>query len=517
MAQLEADEEEEGLYGLLQHRNIDNVVFGELQFDTWYGCSMYFTKDKRVLGTKFQNDDENEDGNENGNENDDDFMSSNEKNDGSIVSQMDMDLDLTSDGIIPDIDKDQEHVQTGSMTEKEKDEEIDKEDEDHLKMKWNLNLSDLQSETQCQSQSQIQIQTQTQTHVENETNGVNGVNGLNGVNGVSGMTGRRIISGSNGKSSIVNKMHTINLINKTGRSERSGKIGIGGMNGVKRKNGLNEQGRMMNGIRRTNGINSNIHDDPNIDEEGFWLETLYVCDYCFKYTDDAEELKTHREYCLFRERLPGRIKYKDDEKDFMIRKVRGSRNELFCQCLSLFGKLFLDTKSIFFHVMNFEFYVVYGKVEQEFKPMGFFSKELLSWEENNLACICVFPPYQRHRLGSLLISFSYELSKFQGLISGPELPLSSFGKIGYIRYWTSVLVYELIRGRFSCISDVTIDQLSRFTGIRANDISTTLQYLGCLVKKNDRLYLMRGNIVKWINENNFSFDQALNKDCLILE
>ncbi|ODV62994.1 histone acetyltransferase [Ascoidea rubescens DSM 1968] len=370
MPQKETEEEEEDLYGVLHHRNIKEVVFGELQFDTWYGCSMYFAKDKKTLGYKYSQP-------SNGS------VKTGKKKDGSSgISSS----NPPSDDIFAEEEEDVEVVDSSFNTS---------ETEDHPK------------------------------------------GTLNGVNGKS---------------------------------------------------------------------------------DSFWLNTLYVCDYCFKYTDEHEALKKHCEYCLYRERFPGKIKYKDDVKNFTIRKVRGSRHTLFCQCLSLFGKLFLDTKSIFFHVENFEFYVVYGKVEDGLKPMGFFSKELLSWEENNLACICVFPPYQRHKLGTLLISFSYELSKFQGLITGPELPLSSFGKIGYLKYWSSVLVYELLRGRFSGIDEVTIDELSRFTGIRADDILTTLQYLKCLVRKeNKRLFIMKGNIAKWAKEKNFKFESVLNKDNLILE
>ena len=44
----------------------------------------------------------------------------------------------------------------------------------------------------------------------------------------------------------------------------------------------------------------------------------------------------------------------------------------------------------------------------------------MSWDDYNLACILVFPPYQRRGLGKLLISFSYELSRINSTIGSPE-------------------------------------------------------------------------------------------------
>lgn len=52
--------------------------------------------------------------------------------------------------------------------------------------------------------------------------------------------------------------------------------------------------------------------------------------------------------------------------------------------------------------------------------IGFFSKEKMSWDNNNLACILVFPPWQRQGLGQMLMGVSYELSRREGRIGGPE-------------------------------------------------------------------------------------------------
>lgn len=98
--------------------------------------------------------------------------------------------------------------------------------------------------------------------------------------------------------------------------------------------------------------------------------------------------------------------------------------QLFTQNLSLFAKNFLDTKSVFYDVTTFVYYLLEYTDPSVDPPrsqvVGFFSKEKLSWDPNNLACILVFPPWQKRGLGQVLMAVSYELAKREGRIGGPE-------------------------------------------------------------------------------------------------
>ena len=44
----------------------------------------------------------------------------------------------------------------------------------------------------------------------------------------------------------------------------------------------------------------------------------------------------------------------------------------------------------------------------------------MSWDNNNLACILVFPPWQKRGLGQVLMGVSYELSRREKRLGGPE-------------------------------------------------------------------------------------------------
>ncbi|KAI1323358.1 acyl-CoA N-acyltransferase [Xylariaceae sp. FL0255] len=268
------------------------------------------------------------------------------------------------------------------------------------------------------------------------------------------------------------------------------------------------------------------------------LDRLYICPCCFKYSRDTARWLAHVKVCETRCHVPGRKVYthpssrvsaakgvkvprhsgsgpspntsstksgkrkrhSDDvdgkavptategdtnsqEGEWSVWEVDGEEEGLFCQNLSLFAKLFLDNKSVFFDVTEFNYFLlVYtpspssasphptsissahpptnsfspplhdpNQHQQQRSPLalnshavtsalrpqivGFFSKEKMSWDNNNLACILVFPPWQRKGLGPLLMGVSYEISRREGILGGPEKPISELGRKGYKRFW----------------------------------------------------------------------------------
>lgn len=217
---------------------------------------------------------------------------------------------------------------------------------------------------------------------------------------------------------------------------------------------------------------------------------------------------------------------------YAVWEVDGERNKLFAQNLSLFAKLFLDHKSVFFDVSTFLYYIL--TFADPASPiafpviLGYFSKEKQSWDPNNLACILVFPPFQRRHLGRLLMGVSYKLSGWEwdgGGIGGPERPLSDLGLRGYTRFWAERVARFFLSGRppggrvhvpsaakatrpqrkKGLVREVkefmTVQEVGDATGMLAEDVIAALQEMGVVdgnTKKDQRgLVVDKERIRQW--------------------
>ncbi|KAH8245500.1 hypothetical protein KR032_010922 [Drosophila birchii] len=198
--------------------------------------------------------------------------------------------------------------------------------------------------------------------------------------------------------------------------------------------------------------------------------TLYVCEYCLKYMRHRQSYAYHLYQCD-RRRPPGREIYRKGQ--ISIFEVNGKEEPLYCQLLCLMAKLFLDHKVLYFDMDPFYFYILCETDREGSHIVGYFSKEKKSMDNYNVACILVLPPHQRKGFGKLLIAFSYELSRKEGVIGSPEKPLSDLGRLSYRSYWAYTLL-ELMKNRCSP-EHTTIKDLSEMSGITQEDIIYTLQ------------------------------------------
>ncbi|CAG8174211.1 unnamed protein product [Penicillium salamii] len=231
-------------------------------------------------------------------------------------------------------------------------------------------------------------------------------------------------------------------------------------------------------------------------------DRLYVCRWCFRYSCDGDVSDKHKRACEHRTTPPGTKVY--DHGGYAVWEVDGQDYKLFGQNLSLFAKLFLDHKTVFFDVATFLYYILtFTDPDDGYYVLGFFSKEKLSWDANNLACILIFPPYQHKQLGKLLMGVSYKLSGWDsngGPIGGPEKPLSELGHKSYVRFWAERIARYLLCGKpGSSVQDhdqqkpnstpkgsrkrppretITVEELGLGTGMLTEDVITALKSMG---------------------------------------
>lgn len=296
-------------------------------------------------------------------------------------------------------------------------------------------------------------------------------------------------------------------------------------------NSVNANG--VNGIQ-DGGSKEEAMSNPNRKTKEERLDRLYICPSCFKYSKELVPWWQHVHQCERRGYVPGRKIYthpqvrtrplptngtpatgaghkglgrkrkasdaapysfehdSENQGEWSIWEVDGEEEGLFCQNLSLFAKLFLDNKSVFFDVVGFKYFLLVHTspraplddgttLPPKRQVVGFFSKEKLSWDNNNLACILVFPPWQRKGLGALLMGISYEISRREGMLGGPEKPISDLGKKGYKRFWAGEIAAWLLaldtNGNDEEIV-VDVDECSKATWIVPEDCLMVLREMG---------------------------------------
>lgn len=195
--------------------------------------------------------------------------------------------------------------------------------------------------------------------------------------------------------------------------------------------------------------------------------------------------------------------------------------QLYCQNLSLFAKLFLDNKSVFFDVSGFYYFLlVHTNLEtQEQQVVGFFSKEKMSWDNNNLACILIFPPWQRKGLGALLIGVSYEISRREQIMGGPEKPISELGKKGYIKFWSGEIARYLLSVKDTEKKKgkgiLSLEEISKETWIYVDDCLAALRDMGVAVAAGKgkgevaRVKVDKESVRKWAKENKVGLEPVI--------
>lgn len=266
---------------------------------------------------------------------------------------------------------------------------------------------------------------------------------------------------------------------------------------------------------------------------------LYICEFCLKYMSSDFVAWRHKLKCSAKH-PPGDEIYRDNitnpetgaRTTLSFWEVDGRRNPLYCQNLCLLAKLFLGSKTLYYDVEPFLFYIMTENDEFGCHFVGYFSKEkrgpgppvpsmleadageneelpsggidqevqnsstdpALSSPGNNVSCILVLPVHMRRGFGRVLIEFSYMLTKQECRTGSPEKPLSDMGLVSYRSYWRSVLCRLLLRyrGQPGGSAKISLARIAKETGMTPDDIISTLEALRFLVRDPvTKTYAMR--------------------------
>lgn len=202
---------------------------------------------------------------------------------------------------------------------------------------------------------------------------------------------------------------------------------------------------------------------------------LYICEFCLKYMNSDFVAWRHKLKCPAKH-PPGDEIYRDGS--ISVFEVDGRKHPVYCQNLCLLAKLFLGSKTLYYDVEPFLFYIMTELDDLGCHFVGYFSKEKRPSSSNNVSCILTLPTHQRKGYGNLLIDFSYLLTRVERKAGSPEKPLSDMGLVSYRNYWRLVLSY-LLRDQKTPLSVVDI---SERTGMTADDIVSGLESLRALVR-----------------------------------
>lgn len=293
---------------------------------------------------------------------------------------------------------------------------------------------------------------------------------------------------------------------------------------------------------------------------------LYICEFCLKYMSSDFVAWRHKLKCSAKH-PPGDEIYRDNISNpetgarttLSFWEVDGRRNPLYCQNLCLLAKLFLGSKTLYYDVEPFLFYIMTENDEFGCHFVGYFSKEkrgsgpslpqsietedgdhgehltsgidqeiqnlsndpALASPGNNVSCILVLPVHMRRGFGRVLIEFSYLLTKQECRTGSPEKPLSDMGLVSYRSYWRTVLCRLLLRykDQQSGSAHISIARIAKETGMTPDDIISTLEALRFLVRDPvTRTYAMRLDyeyMREYVDKHEKKATIQLNKDLLL--
>lgn len=182
---------------------------------------------------------------------------------------------------------------------------------------------------------------------------------------------------------------------------------------------------------------------------------LNVCSKCISMFPTKNSLINHMKEC----KIAFIPLY--EEEGFKISKIESLKTK---QLLGLLSLLFIKSKTVYFEVEDYDFYIVYDD-----EVIGYFSK--YKGGSHSMNCFLVFPCFQKQGWGTVLMDYSSSPVIGEKAMS-PEKPYSKKAIFCFRKYWK----YKVIGAR-------SISEIAKKENLSVDDAIIGLELNGFDFKK----------------------------------
>lgn len=109
---------------------------------------------------------------------------------------------------------------------------------------------------------------------------------------------------------------------------------------------------------------------------------------------------------------------------------------------------------------------------------------------------------------------SYELSRRDGRIGGPEKPLSELGRRGYLAFWQARIASEVLSMKSK--TNIEIQELSQRCSMAIEDVVASLREMSvCETKKGGDVNVSKARVREWATRTKINLNPPVDEDAFI--
>ena len=110
---------------------------------------------------------------------------------------------------------------------------------------------------------------------------------------------------------------------------------------------------------------------------------------------------------------------------------------------------------------------------------------------------------------------SYELSKRERSVGGPEKPLSELGRKGYLKFWEARVASAILGVRNK--STLTVQEIADLCWMVREDVMIALKNMGLLEprKKGAAMLISKSRVRQWASANGIDLAPPVEEGCFL--